>query len=381
MSAEPPVSYFSGLKNTLLKALPLSTSHLFWKHSDPDSLEPPTQNAYRRTSALVLSAVSFILLVVSIAVNIVEGQKGLVVPLCAAAAVPISCVALLIRKRMGEQLILFLLTGTLFTLGLYLLFMQMAPHESSLYWFIIFPSMLMLSMGLRAGSIMFFIFFLVLLAVFITPLHTSFLPGISDAARVRFLLAMLGAFIFSWCAEYLRSNTYDALLLAMSRLEQQALTDPLTGLGNRRDFDKNFAWVMAKAARDNKTFSLALIDIDHFKSVNDTYGHDVGDAVLRHIAETLSAEMRATDRIFRWGGEEFVILMPDSGLDTARLVSHRIRRHVEKTPLLHGDEEILRTVSIGLYSGHADVSPGTPLFQADQNLYIAKNSGRNRVIG
>lgn len=362
---------------------------LFGNRSHPErddvNLEPPVQvpkyMACHKSNAIILSIVTTVLLLISIFLNIWEGNTALIKPLLCALLIPALSIIWLITQGNGERFILFSLSSSLFLLGLYLLFKQMAPDASSFYWFIIFPPMVMLGLGLKVGTCIFCVFYVILVYTLLSSLHKELLPFLSDAARIRFLLAMLGAFIFSWCAEYLRSKTHEALLQAMQHLEEQALTDPLTGLGNRRSFDSSLSWLMAKSKRDNGSFALALIDIDHFKSINDCYGHDVGDMILRHIAISLAAEMRATDKIFRWGGEEFVLLMSDTGLNAARMVAHRIRRHVEKTPFTYRGAPIFCTVSIGLYAGSGEKGAAPPLFQADKHLYIAKNSGRNRVVG
>lgn len=112
-----------------------------------------------------------------------------------------------------------------------------------------------------------------------------------------------------------------------------------------------------------------------------TYGHDVGDKVLQHTTEVLGAHIRTTDKIYRWGGEEFLVLMPRTTAREARLALERMRDTVEKTPYMEDGLEIPITVSLGLYSGVMSGDLTAQISKADQNLYVAKGSGRNKVVG
>ena len=198
--------------------------------------------------------------------------------------------------------------------------------------------------------------------------------------RTRFLASMFGTFIFSWLAEYVRLNTQRAFMQAARMLERHALTDPLTALGNRRDF-QNYVAINQAQSRLDRDFSIAIIDIDFFKKINDTYGHIVGDVVLCHIAAVLASQLRIADRLFRWGGEEFVILMPETAGNEARAVAERLRIAVERTPYILDGVPISLTVSIGLHSGNQTKSIDSHMAVADENLYKAKKMGRNQTQG
>ena len=239
----------------------------------------------------------------------------------------------------------------------------------------------MLCLGLRRGGAVFVIFYIFLTLVMVTPLNSYLAVPLELTVRLRFLVAMLGAFAFSWCAEFLRFQTQLALGRTMSRLEQDSLTDPLTGLGNRRDFYNHCNWIMEGAAGKLPAFSLAIADLDHFKRVNDSHGHAIGDKVLRHVARVLESHIRASDRLYRWGGEEFLVLMPRTTAREARLALERMRDTVEKTPYMEDGLEIPITVSLGLYSGVMSGDLTAQISKADQNLYVAKGSGRNKVVG
>jgi len=176
------------------------------------------------------------------------------------------------------------------------------------------------------------------------------------------------------------SDRYQRDLRQMAEtLREAALRDPLTGLGNRR-FLMDRLQQEAEAARQNGTgFVLALVDIDYFKSINDNFGHEIGDQVLCRFAETLASTLREYDVCGRWGGEEFVILLPGTTLDAAARVIERLRAAIATMPLPMLGEGQGITASFGL----AAFDPAEPLTRllnrADAALYAAKNMGRNRL--
>lgn len=166
-----------------------------------------------------------------------------------------------------------------------------------------------------------------------------------------------------------------------AQLERLARTDVLTSLSNRRDFYERAQQEVARAKRSGKAFSLMLLDVDFFKKINDQYGHAGGDEVLRRLSRVLSDLLREVDTPARLGGEEFVVLMPETPLEGARLVAERVRAGMEATVMELGDGRLIRfTVSIGLAQwadGEDDID--VPLHRADEALYRAKAGGRNQV--
>ncbi|WP_375461083.1 PleD family two-component system response regulator [uncultured Enterovirga sp.] len=162
-----------------------------------------------------------------------------------------------------------------------------------------------------------------------------------------------------------------------------AVTDGLTGLHNRRYLDVHFAALFEDARRRGTDVSVLLLDIDRFKAVNDSYGHDVGDDVLREFAKRIGTMTRGVDLVARYGGEEIVVVIPDAGLDEARLVAERIRLKIGTIPfsLMRRDGQLQVTVSIGVAAlQRGDTNPAEVIKRADVALYRAKHAGRNRVI-
>ncbi|KIL42753.1 diguanylate cyclase [Jeotgalibacillus alimentarius] len=176
--------------------------------------------------------------------------------------------------------------------------------------------------------------------------------------------------------DYLRKN--QAL---MERFKAEATTDGLTGLHNVRKFDQVFNDLCLKAETKQERMALLFIDIDHFKQVNDTYGHNEGDLVLSELSQVLKRTVRSFDIVSRNGGEEFTVILPDCSLSKAKNISERIRQEVEKnTFILSSNEKINVTVSVGLASYRETTSEPKKLLQdADQALYKAKRTGRNKV--
>lgn len=163
------------------------------------------------------------------------------------------------------------------------------------------------------------------------------------------------------------------------RLEHLAVTDGLTGLYNHRFVMERLEEEAAGAERYRRDLSLVMLDIDHFKKLNDTYGHRRGDEALRTVAETIRASVRASDVVGRYGGEEFLVLLPSTSLDAARTAGEKMRRAIEA--LRFGTEEMRVTVSAGVAEYRIGEGPEAALTRADGALYEAKRAGRNRVAG
>ncbi|ATC32383.1 PleD family two-component system response regulator [Caulobacter vibrioides] len=176
--------------------------------------------------------------------------------------------------------------------------------------------------------------------------------------------------------DYLRNNLDHSLELAV--------TDQLTGLHNRRYMTGQLDSLVKRATLGGDPVSALLIDIDFFKKINDTFGHDIGDEVLREFALRLASNVRAIDLPCRYGGEEFVVIMPDTALADALRIAERIRMHVSGSPfkVAHGKEMLNVTISIGVSAtaGEGD-TPEALLKRADEGVYQAKASGRNAVVG
>lgn len=165
-----------------------------------------------------------------------------------------------------------------------------------------------------------------------------------------------------------------------AELRDQARHDALTGLFNRRHLNELMTHELARCARNGEPLSLLMIDIDHFKRINDTHGHQVGDEVLRETARLLTERARASDMLFRYGGEEFLLVLLPADAIVAKEVAEELRQRYAGSPLAAGAEPIQATLSIGVatFADHG-VTVDSLIEAADQALYRAKRAGRNRV--
>ena len=178
-----------------------------------------------------------------------------------------------------------------------------------------------------------------------------------------------------------RKRYVDQLKDSVQASMEMALSDALTGLHNRRFLERHFAALLDEAAHKDLPLSLMILDIDHFKLVNDNYGHDAGDEVLKAFAARIKHVVRGADLICRMGGEEFVVVMPNTAMDVAEKIAERVRASIQNTrfQIDASGRSIPITVSIGIAGRGADSGPDSVYKRADKALYRAKTEGRNRV--
>lgn len=214
------------------------------------------------------------------------------------------------------------------------------------------------------------------------------LIGLSAAVAVRHFVAafafIFGAFIiYSLRASWLQTrveHAQTALEQSNLRLSEIALLDSLTGIPNRRSFDQNLAKEWARTQRTRLPVSLLLIDVDHFKRINDTHGHQVGDECLRHTAKLLSVALpRPADFIARYGGDEFAILLPDTDSIGASIVTDRIRSAIVRDAAMGVAHVTTLSIGVSTWKGDEEATPDQLISAADRALYTAKHSGRDRV--
>ncbi|WP_312443556.1 sensor domain-containing diguanylate cyclase [Stutzerimonas kunmingensis] len=201
---------------------------------------------------------------------------------------------------------------------------------------------------------------------------------IASAGIISLLLAAVALLIFVLSNRYFQST--EKLRQAHDQLAQLANTDVLTGVSSRRSFLAGLEAELARARRHDESLSLLMLDIDHFKRVNDVHGHPIGDAVLKQFTATCASMLRAHDLFGRLGGEEFAIALPHTDLDGARSVAEKIRMAIEQAPLTTAAGNIEITVSIGVAQTQAGQHGIDQLIAwADKALYDAKHGGRNQV--
>lgn len=180
---------------------------------------------------------------------------------------------------------------------------------------------------------------------------------------------------------FLAGYYYYLIDKAASTLREMAATDPLTQLKNRRAITEVIRREESRVRRGQPYLSFILCDLDHFKAINDSKGHDAGDAVLRSVSKTLQSCMRDVDFVARWGGEEFLAVLPDTDEDGARLVAERIRGKIESTLIeANGKEPFKVTMTLGVAVIRKDENAEQTIARADMALYEGKRNGRNQVV-
>jgi len=209
--------------------------------------------------------------------------------------------------------------------------------------------------------------------------NTPFLAALLDAA----LLAVLIAAPVYWLVlrplrlEYEKRREAEQL---GAELTQLAITDSLTRIMNRRGITVSLLDAMAQAERYDTPLSVAMGDIDHFKRVNDTHGHEAGDKVLTQIASVLSDALRMPDKVGRYGGEEFLVVFPHTTMTQAKKIAERMRGEVQKTSIDLGTVKVKSTISLGVTQFRKGEDLEQLLSRADAALYKAKTDGRNLVV-
>ncbi|NRD74359.1 GGDEF domain-containing protein [Shewanella sp. VB17] len=164
------------------------------------------------------------------------------------------------------------------------------------------------------------------------------------------------------------------------KLEVMATTDKLTGTANRQIFDEHFLQAINETKRSKAAISIILLDIDHFKNVNDTYGHCIGDLVIKSVAYVIQSQIRSHDLVCRWGGEEFLILLPNLGINHAVEIAEQIRQAIAQNQIKEDEHQINVKVSIGVAEYQSGELSTDLISRADVALYQAKNGGRNQVV-
>ncbi|HVZ79712.1 MAG TPA: GGDEF domain-containing protein [bacterium] len=181
---------------------------------------------------------------------------------------------------------------------------------------------------------------------------------------------------------YFLGKRTDLLLSRNITLSNEVLTDSLTGLGNHRFLHDVFKIEFRRHLATRQPISCIMMDLDHFKRINDTYGHPFGDYVLKHFAGLVRRSIRQGDTASRYGGEEFLCILPNCDMEEARAVAERIRKETENFPFLHNKRPVRVTVSAGTVTGYrrSGANYRNLIVLADQALYKAKHRGRNKVV-
>lgn len=170
------------------------------------------------------------------------------------------------------------------------------------------------------------------------------------------------------------------LELLLEKMEQIAMIDCLTGIANRRYAIDRMSEELSRFNRSGESFSLLMIDVDDFKKINDVYGHECGDHILKHVVDSIQSVLRKHDLIARWGGEEFLIMLPGTDIDNARMVAGKIRNCVRAKTFYYMEKSFIVTITIGVAQHKAGDDLDSLIKRADEAMYCGKKSGKNCVI-
>jgi len=261
---------------------------------------------------------------------------------------------------------------TLFSLTLFMFYFVWINHDKNLglIWTIFIPILAITLYGHKTGGILSLIYYLFMFSLVIYGLDAWESQNWNLVSLIRYLITSIVLLFVIFVTQYSFVQTQTAL-------NAQTITDPLTQLYNRRKIDDALAHTLKMINRSAKPLSLVILDIDNFKSVNDTYGHLIGDDVLKDVAKILKNTMRDIDTVGRWGGEEFIIILPETPLNEARISMERLRDHMNN----HEFPAVGHiSCSYGVCTVHSSQhNPQELITCADDALYEAKKTGKDRV--
>ena len=330
----------------------------------------------RRLTLYFISYVGGIIMAVMAWINLQGGDTLLVGSLAGSAAVIFANVILShifprydIFYYVAGLIVGFTINALVYTGGL---------NNTGLYF--IFPLLFIQIIVVRYKPAIFYVALTLGLAILML-FHQDKIAATYPPEHVsRFLIATFCFVCVAFIGEYFWHQSRREMLQENFERMRQANTDPLTKLPNRRFLEAVF---FERAMEDPSSYfplSTVAVDIDHFKRVNDKFGHDVGDEVLIHFCDLMRQTVRNTDVVARTGGEEFLVLFPHASLSQAVKLAEKMRRHIEDNPFIKGDINHAITASFGVATALTDSNIHATLKLADDNLYTAKNSGRNRVV-
>ncbi len=277
-----------------------------------------------------------------------------------------------IEKTRHLQVLIYTYLIALFS---FFIFVTLLPSASTttFFWVLMMPVLAYLLLGKRSGlmiTVPFMVMSCLSYLYYIGGIANS--QAITDLANVTLCALLMLSFIHVY--EIRREEAENTLV-------ELAHTDALTGLENRSSFHGTLLRSVAECQRSSGQFALVIMDVDHFKQVNDTYGHEVGDRVLCHISEYLSERLRATDSTGRLGGEEFGLILRDVSAERAFQLTDELRQRIEASTVSHRNKIIQVTASFGVAQWPEDgLAPEELLRTADRRLYGGKRSGRNVVF-
>lgn len=277
--------------------------------------------------------------------------------------------------RLSSSIILY----QVYFLMFYLLSSGGANNTGPLWIFLTAPVTFFIC-GLRVGIFNLLLFIVVTSGILLIPLDAFTLAYYPLDFKLRLLSSFITVSALSALYEYARESSYRAMRDMSDKFEKLSKIDPLTQLSNRRDATLVIEYEQRRLIRNKTELSLIICDVDNFKKINDNYGHNIGDVVLTELASIFKSCVRTQDTVARWGGEEFLFILPYTSTEQAAITARKIHKAIkEKSPL--SSEHIFDvTVSMGISTLVDERNIRSAISEADKNLYRAKNSGKNKTF-
>lgn len=315
-------------------------------------------------------------------VSAVSSQKWLLASCLLAASLLFflsSQIHVIFRNKAGQIISVYLLTGCLMGLETYLVVTGGIKNTGPL-WIYILPPVAMFFGGFRRGLMVMVAFTMLIAIILLFPDNALLLTDYDEEFKTRLLYSFMTVTFLSAFYEFSRQRTYERMRALSEEFEHQASHDSLTQLPNRRGMNQLMEQELRRHQRNKQTLSVVLCDVDKFKQINDTYGHDNGDIVLQKVSAHLRQNIRRQDIVSRWGGEEFLIVLPETDETNAAFLAEKIRTSLQQCDILLNDQSVVVTASFGVCEINNNITLDRALSLADKALYQAKHAGRNQVV-
>ena len=286
----------------------------------------------------------------------------------------------IMNNQTGRIIGMSILLGCLMLLMAFLVVAGGVANTGPL-WIYTVPPVTLFFAGFRRGLVIICVFTLLVSLLLFSPHDALLLTTYTPEFKTRLIFSFMTITFLSAFYEYSREISYEKAVNLREKFEQQALHDQLTTLPNRRGAYSHIEQEKRRMKRYGRPMSLMLADIDHFKPINDNFGHSVGDVVLQRVASLFVERLRAQDIVCRWGGEEFLFILPDTPEQSAVYVAEHLRSALASTPVVVNGTTHTVTASFGVCEFNQDAELDRALSLADTALYRSKDAGRNRVAG
>ena len=285
------------------------------------------------------------------------------------------------RKKIASNITIFILFITTYAITLF----TGGIESSTVIWIFMYPAIMVFMTDIKNATIWFVMSVFSITSLYFIKDFKMVELLIGSSPRLERIMDMIFMTVALFIIIYAVDKSYKKILKKLentqSKLRILATTDPLTELYNRRFFQERAVAEIKRSIRHNKSLTLLMLDLDHFKNINDNFGHKTGDHILKEVSSIFQKALREIDLTGRYGGEEFIMLFPESDKATSVIAAERIRKQIENTDFKYNRESIKLTISIGIteiVEGKKD-SLDTLIYRADKALYLSKENGRNRI--